>query len=307
MLYVQETNNRLTIYISYLNNTISCMQSAGLEQKLEQPVQIPTPISAVTEQRLVGLMNAEYSWEQIIYDIIASENLDPWNLDLAILASSFLDSIKKTKELDFRVPAKYVIIASTLLKMKSDYLKLVSIPGEGPEETFFDSIEEPTPANGFHKLEIGNFELADKRRPVRRVVITDLINALKRVMRAEERKVVRTATMKEKIKIGTENITQCINVLYKRIQDVLGSMQEEEVRFSKLVPQWNRKHIVDTFLPLVYLHHDKKVYCRQDDFFQEIFVKKMSGLQIPQEPAKETNIVKKTKVNKSAKAKTKKK
>lgn len=294
------------------------MESLGIEQKLEQPVQIPTPISAVTEQQLVGLMTAEYSWEQIIYDIIASQGLDPWNLDLAILASSFLDSIKKTKELDFRIPAKYVIIASTLLKMKSDYLKLVSIPGEGSEE-LFDSMEEEPVANGFHKLEIGNFELADKRRPVRKIVVTDLINALKRLLRADERKLVRTATMREKIKIGTENITERINVLYKRIQDVLGSMKEEEVQFSKLVPEWNRKHIVDTFLPLVYLNHDKKVHCRQDDFFHEIFVKKLSSLQIPQElpknpvnvqSGKETNIIKKLnklKANKTLKTGKKKK
>ncbi len=242
-------------------------------QELEEKAQFQ-PLQTVTEETLINLMAADYSWEQIIYDIIASQGLDPWNLDLAVLASTFLGSIKNTKELDFRIPAKYIIIASTLLKMKSDYLKLVDIPGDAPEETFFDSIEEPVKTNGIHRLEIGNFELMDKRRPVRRIVVTDLINALKRVLKAEERRVVRTATMKEKITIGTENITERINVLYKRIQDVLGSIKEEEVQFSKLVPAWERKHIVDTFLPLVYLHQDKKVYCRQEDFFQEIYVKK---------------------------------
>ncbi len=274
------------------------MEPNGQGQELEQQIKMPTvvndqtsvqPIGSVTEQRLVGLIGADYSWEQIIYDIIASEGLDPWNLDLAILASSFLDSIKKTKDLDFRIPAKYVIISSTLLKMKSDYLKLVDIPGEKQDESFFDSMEEPPAINGFKRLDIGAFELADKRRPTRKIVVTDLINALKRALRSEERRDVRTATFKEKIKIGTGNVAERINSLYKRIHEVLGSMQDEEVKFSKLVPEWKREHVINTFLPLIYLDHSKKVYCRQDNFFEEIYVKKTNEFGAPQDNKLETN------------------
>ena len=85
------------------------------------------------EKRIVEMMVADYAWEQVIYDIIAAEGLDPWNLDLNLLSSSFLSYMNKIKELDFRIPAKYVIISSVILRMKSDNLKLLDIPTEGAD------------------------------------------------------------------------------------------------------------------------------------------------------------------------------
>ncbi|MBI1971661.1 MAG: segregation/condensation protein A, partial [Candidatus Aenigmarchaeota archaeon] len=75
-----------------------------------------------TEEKILNLVVRDHSWEQIIFHLIESENLDPNDVDLEILAKSFVNYINKLEELDFHIPAKMIIIAAVLLRMKSDKL-----------------------------------------------------------------------------------------------------------------------------------------------------------------------------------------
>ena len=226
------------------------------------------------ENKIMDLMTREYSWEQIIYDLIAAEGLDPWNLDIQLLSSSFLKYMKKMETLDFRVPAKYIIISAVLLRMKSDFLSFFE-PEEA--EIFEDSIEEIPNDTMAQTLDISNFSIPSKRMPKRRVVVTDLIDSLKKVLDAKQRKVIRTGKKVLKLEMGSETVTQKINNLYEKINSLLGRIKEEEVKFSDVVPKWDRENIIDTFMPLIHLDHEEKVECKQDEFFQEIFIKKLNG------------------------------
>ena len=58
------------------------------------------------------------------------------------------------------------------------------------------------------------------------------------------------------------------------INTMLSKVKKDEVKFSKLVNNWEKQEIVNTFLPLVFLENEKRVECRQEDMFKEIFVKK---------------------------------
>ena len=75
----------------------------------------------------MDLVTSGHSWEQVIYKIIAWEGLDPWDLDIKALSDSFMDYIEKLEELDFKIPAKYIMIASVLLRMKTDHLNFVEV------------------------------------------------------------------------------------------------------------------------------------------------------------------------------------
>ena len=86
------------------------------------------------------LITSEYSWEQIIYKVIAWEGMDPWDLDITLLSKSFMAYITKMEELDFKVPAKYIIIAAVLLRMKSDHLDFIEQLVY--DEQDLDSLEE---------------------------------------------------------------------------------------------------------------------------------------------------------------------
>ncbi len=234
---------------------------------------------AINEKKIVDLMLADYSWEQVVYDIIASQGLDPWNLDLNILSQSFLSYMKKIEELDFRIPAKYVIISSVILRMKSDNMRLLDIPSEGAEtdmdeDNFQPEFNQLALPKGFN---MSLFNAQERRRPTKQLMVTDLIFALRKVMSNKEIREMKIAAAKSKIQISTDSIIERINSVYDKINSMLGRAKQEEVPFSQVVDKWERQSVVQHFLPLIYLENEKKVNCRQEEFFNEIYIKKLNN------------------------------
>ncbi len=232
------------------------------------------------EEKILDFIVSEYSWEQIIYKIIAWEGLDPWNLDIVALSEAFLEYIKKLKQMDFKIPAKYVIIASTLLRMKSDHLRYlgdfneVCLDEECTEDMeSIDTIEEDV-REEHTGLEINPISVPPKRQPRRKIVVDELIKALRLALKTRERRALRKERVKKKISIRNENITERINILYQKINSILSRLKKKEIEFSSVVEKWERNEIVNTFLPLIFLDHQKKVECRQEEIFKEIFIRR---------------------------------
>ncbi len=242
------------------------------------------------EDKIMGFITSDYSWEQVIYKVVAWEGLDPWNLDLVKLSDSFMDYVSKLKEMDFKVPAKYVIISAVLLRMKSDHLQYL---GDLVEETFsMDVVEDELESHiesgsgddmdeaGIHETDgmngfmINPITVPPKRQPRRKIVVDDLVSALRRVLRAETRREKRIKRHREKIEVKDDNITRRISLLYHRINDILGRINKEEVEFSKLVDRWEKQEVIETFLPLIFLDHEKKIQATQEEMFKEILVRR---------------------------------
>jgi len=226
------------------------------------------------EKQIMQLITSGYSWEQIIYKIIAWEGLDPWDLDLKALSEAFMQYLVSMETLDFKIPAKYIIIAAVLLRMKSDHLKFLEILDgqEIPDIEEEDGGFEPNTVT--QQFEITPINSPPKRFARRRVMVNELVTALRKVLKAQERRHKRRLRMVNKIKIEQEDVTKKIEDLYKRIEDLLKQLKGKEVAFSRLVKKWERQEVVDTFLPLIYLDNAKKVRCRQEQIFDEIFIKK---------------------------------
>jgi segregation and condensation protein A len=238
-----------------------------------------TPAAVVrNENDILELIKQENSWEQILYDVVAIEDLDPWNLDISVLSRGFTQYIADIKELDFRIPAKWVIIASMLLRMKSDCIKILKTDDEPNGDALvdidgFDEIAEPVEGNG-HKLDMDPLEAVPRRKPVRRITITELVSSLRNVFAAQTRREDRLEERRGRINISSEDITKRIENLYKRITGIMSRVKGDEIKFSQLVETWERNQVVDTFLPLVHLDQERMVSCRQEKIFDEIFISK---------------------------------
>jgi chromatin segregation and condensation protein Rec8/ScpA/Scc1 (kleisin family) len=192
------------------------------------------------------------------------------------------------KDLDFKIPAKYVVIAAVLLRMKSDHIEYLKTLTQGQElEIGMEdepAIENQVPetTNGEISMALANINVPSKRVPVRKIVATELIAALRNALRTDERRSERSARRRGQIVINEDNITERIELLYRRIDSLLDRLKEEEIEFSKLVKKWSRDEILSTFVPLVHLDHEKKVHCRQEDMFAEIFIKKLPEKAAPE-------------------------
>lgn len=231
------------------------------------------------EKKIMELITSEYSWEQVIYKIIAWEGLDPWNLDLKILSDSFVGYLLKMKELDFKVPAKYLIIAAVLLRMKSDHLQYIGdvvseymkeeeVPDVAVGDVALDGI------NGVEKFEVTPVTVPPKRHPRRKIMITELIVALRSVLRTDRRRKIRRERRRGRIDIEEDKLTKRIDSLYEKINEMMKKLKADEVKFSNLVKEWKKEEVVNTFLPVVYLDHAKKIDVRQEKMFDEIFIRR---------------------------------
>ncbi len=232
------------------------------------------------EKDLMKLITSEYSWEQVIYQVIAWEGLDPWDLDLKALSKAFIHYLVKLEELDFKVPAKYIIIAAVLLRMKSDNLELIDIVegGEQPELEDFGEIEDLD--EGGVGPEVGALEVPPHRLAKRRVMVSELVSALKKALKTHEKRHEVKERLRKRVEISQEDVTKRIEILYNRINDILKEIKESEIKFSRLVKKWEREEIVNTFLPLIFLDNARKVRCRQNEMFDEIFIRRRESNKI---------------------------
>ncbi len=235
------------------------------------------------EKKIMDLITSEYSWEQVIYKIIAWEGLDPWNLNLQILSMSFVKYLLKVNELDFKVPAKYLIIAAVLLRMKSDHLQYIGdmVSGYMNEDEETGEEEDGTAVeddlNGLgeqEKFEVTPVTVPPKRHPRRKIMITELITALRAVLRTEKKRERRMERRKGRIVIEEDKIAKRIDYLYAKINEIMKKLKSEDLKFSDLVENNKREDIINTFIPVIYLDHAKKIDVQQKEIFDEIYIRK---------------------------------
>ncbi|MCX8178455.1 MAG: segregation/condensation protein A [Candidatus Aenigmarchaeota archaeon] len=226
----------------------------------------------MNEQDLLKSVIETEAWEDVIYNIVSLEGLDPWDIDIVKLADSFLEYIKNIKSLDFRIPAKIVFVAAILLKLKTDTL----FPKEKEEKPYIPEITEDEFKEIKERLDQIKLSPPIERMPTRTVTLDELVDALRKAMRVKERKEYRRHALGRKvvnnIDFSEEDIEIRINKLLGEIDSLIKMMKKDKIEFSKIVEKWNREEIIKHFLPLLYLANRGEVVTEQEDFFKEILI-----------------------------------
>jgi chromatin segregation and condensation protein Rec8/ScpA/Scc1 (kleisin family) len=200
------------------------------------------------------------------------EQLDPWDVDLIKLTSGFIKFIREARELDFRIPAKIVFVATVLLKLKSDYLSLFE------EQTAMEEAVEKEK----EMVDLGvdpkliKLGLPMKRMPKRQVSVDELVTALRKALSVREKKVKRHRMWKRRIQLELpteDDITERIEKMMGDIENALEGSKKDSVKFKDLV-EWNRENVVERFVPLLHLEQSNKVQTNQEEFFKEIYIRR---------------------------------
>ena len=225
------------------------------------------------DQQMISLMVNEPSWEDVIVKIVAEEQMDPWNIDIVKLSDAFSDHLVKLEHMDLRVPARFILIAAILLRMKSDILaakKHKSIMAEG----VIDKKRESELIEMLSK--IPPLQPPIKRIPMKSVALDELVGALKKAFAVEERRKERKWRVRKAVdrvlpEAEVDDITKRIDILMEQIQVAMEDI-ESDIEFSRLVSKWERKTIVRTLLPLLHLSQEGKIKVNQKELFKEIYV-----------------------------------
>ena len=221
------------------------------------------------------LKEDEITWQTILFDLIKTEKMNPWDIDISILTHRYIEIVKKLQEINFSLSGKVILAASLLLKIKSD--KLLSENILAFDNLMYDHEELENP-DDFIQEEQGrlvNPKLTIKTPQTRKrkVSVNDLVFALERALEVEKRRkqrYIREAEIPDHIRVPEKKIDlgDKIKDIYEKIKSFL--KKENKVTFTQLLPSQGKEDIIYTFIPLLHLDNEKKIHIYQEKPFEEI-------------------------------------
>lgn len=233
------------------------------------------------QQQIFDLLleQEDVTWKTILYDLVNSEQMDPWDIDITRLTQKYIQAIKAMQEHDFRISGKILLAAAFLLKIKSAYLiehdisnldALINSTAEAiDEEELFNEME-----NGKQKREQFQLIPRNPQPRSRKVSLHDLIEALQKAMATKRKILAQQRPAKFVLPEKKMDILGIIRDLYHKIVYYAQKEQGSRLKFSTLLPpQAGRREKVYTFIPLLHLENQGKVETTQEKHFDEIYVK----------------------------------
>jgi len=240
----------------------------------------------VGDNFLNQLMDEEdITWQSMIFELVNTQQMDPWDVDLSILSENFLKMIGEMKETNLKIGGKVILAATILLRLKSGKFidtdlaqleKLIS----GINEDYDDDFEEYGDFESDGHQEISKDPKKYKIYPrtpqprKRRVSVYDLVTALEKVIDRNKIKVANRKQFITPTQISIKNID--MNILIKDVFETLNTKcrtkPDKMLKFSEITPSNRREDLIATFLPLLHLTNQRVTDLYQDEAFSDFDV-----------------------------------
>ncbi|MHA1409623.1 MAG: segregation/condensation protein A [Candidatus Odinarchaeia archaeon] len=233
------------------------------------------------QERIFNLLfnEDEITWQNIIYDLVNSEEMNPWDVDISLISQKFLQRIKKLKETDFRISGKVVLASAILLKIKSNHLLVHDISAldslinsqEMDEDAFYDELEGEIEENP--KYESKPLVPRTPQPRKRKISVFDLVNALEKAIEVQDRRIInKSKAPAVEIPQKSLDMSVVIKEVYKKVTAFF-KKNKNKLTFTQLLPSESKEDKVLTFIPLLHLDNQRKVNLLQEKHFGEIEVK----------------------------------
>jgi segregation and condensation protein A len=213
-------------------------------------------------------MVSKPTWKDILLELISSNSLDPWNIDLVGLADAFIRKVREMESMDFAVQANVILAASILLRYKSDYLKALSYQSEITE--FAPEAEAFVPGAD----EYPELTLSSRIPPKRQITLEDLIGEMERIIKYDEAEKVRIprGSIVETVdmELPDRDIEADMERILARVRE--GTDSEGWSLFSRLTEGMDLRDKVYTLVCVLHLVQSGALDIRQDILFGEVFI-----------------------------------
>jgi segregation and condensation protein A len=206
---------------------------------------------------------AETNWKEMLIDLVETEKLDPWSIDIAVIADKFVERVRTLQMLDLHVAANVILASSILLRMKTETLLFEETQEEQNGE--METKEVP---------QIPSLTLKLRLPPPRRLTLQELIKAIEEIMKIQQhvKKTIQPIQQNVfQINMNEKDIDALIEETFKSIKENVDSYGL--VTFSQLIKNKDLEGIIKVFVPLLFLEKNGKVLLFQERFFGEIFIK----------------------------------
>jgi segregation and condensation protein A len=203
---------------------------------------------------------------EVLVELARRGDIDPWDIDIARATEKFLQYMDSLQRRDLRIPARTLLYASILLRMKSDSMEgaqEVLLPEEDLDEVLAEAEEVAAP------------ELPQppvRRRTKRPVTLEELISELKKAEMVGRRKAMRERWISPVEKVldlsHEEGIEERIKVLGPILDDMFTSSQ------SVVLADIKEGDVVGNYVSLLFMAQRRQVWLEQQEFFGELFIRR---------------------------------
>ena len=222
----------------------------------------------------------ELSWQAIIYDLIKTEQLNPWDIEIGVLADRYVEKIAKLESDDFFVSSKVLLACALLLRLKSEILANSYIQ-ELNDSLFGKKEVQATLDLEQFIIEEGELPILTPKTPMARhkkVTLEQLMGALNHAMNTENRRIRRHLKSKQAEKSALVVMPKTtlipLKVRVKNIFSIVKShfnVNKEHIGFHELAKDKEEK--LATFLPILHLSNQEKIHLHQPIHFEEIYIR----------------------------------
>lgn len=236
-------------------------------------------VQKVGQEQIHGLLfSDQLSWQAILYDLINTEQLNPWDINLSLLAQRFLEKVRTLEEANFFISSKVLLAAALLLRMKSEILLEQDV--RALDEILYGRKEEK-PQHHQERLELDE-EIPELlvRTPLprtKKVTLEELMQSLNQAIQTENRRIKRIVVAKQQAWEAAQilprqriNIPQRIRQLHARLESIFRT-RDAKLAFSELAGSSPEERIA-TFIPLLHLDTQHKVWLEQEGHCAEIWI-----------------------------------
>jgi segregation and condensation protein A len=239
-----------------------------------------TPMQIQSFSHLESMVSKP-TWKDILLELIASNSIDPWNIDLLELSDAFIKKVREMEKMDFVMQANVILAASILLKYKSNYLKSLSYQSELPEFA----------PEGEHVMagedEYPELTLSSRIPPKRQITLEDLIGEMERIIKYDDT---------ERVHIPRGSIVETFDMelperdIEADMENVMARVRENTDEqgwslFSRLTGGMEMRDTVYTLVCVLHLVQAGMLDIRQDKMFGEVFIFLMRQKQETSRPA----------------------
>lgn len=225
------------------------------------------------------ILKRELGWKDIILDLINTEQLDPWDVDLSILADRFFEKIEEYQKMDFFISSNVILAASLLLRLKSELI--LNKYMRGIDEILFGTSDKSEQKSSYERIELDE-ELPELvlKTPIpryKRVTLNELIESLNKAIITENRRIKKTIVNQNALRetgIILPQRKEGISDRMKKLQSRLLAHFEAN-KSHKKIPYDTFIGIEKTeralsFFPLLQLEMNGRVWLDQENIFDEI-------------------------------------
>ena len=204
---------------------------------------------------------------EVLVELAKRGEIDPWDIDIAVATEKFLQYIDSLEKRDLRIPARTLLYASILLRLKSDTME------EQREEEPEPEAEEPCPEEEVIEDQLPKPPV--RRHTKRPVTLDELISELKKAEMVGRRKAMREKWPETEEKVldlsHDEGIEDRILALGPILDDMF--MDKPTITFRDINSKNSKTEDgVTNYVSLLFMAQRKQVWLEQEEIFGELFI-----------------------------------